>query len=707
MALFIFLIGAGLLWYGYKNKQTKLALIGGGIVGLFVVILLPVFIPTNMIIWIILLGAIYWFGKKFWNSMAIDREIKTWKKQNSNNKKPEQFFSEVKQITRNYGRDSSLDVPIGRAVYFSQSDDSFKSLDADADFLSYSGTSSKDEKNFSFLEYGWLVSSEGIYYRSQDKAAGKWSDNVVYIPLSGAYKIVNDIVYYADKSSIRLNQIKSESESYLKNIILDAIDTGYTRNLYQGTFDTDSEINNLVDNTSDIDKSFTNATKNMDLSQNIPNYSNMGSAISRNNSVQESQLNQAINGTQGHGVSAEWGNTVVDRFKGHSVTSQVGGTNLKYGADRSVSGVGVQTKYYQTYNNGVADPGNARASVNAYLKNIDGYFSNGAKQVEVPKDQFNDAISRMRKAIIDGKVPGENNPDNAGRYVRKGSWTYDQSLQIAKSGTIPSLKVDVLGGIESSIYGASLGAVITYWNVRSNGMEIEDALKITGGVFVKSMVIGTLTYTGTMQMTKWLTNSGSTNMLKSALTKYAGEVPEEVFKRLNIAVTLTIQMAPSLTKAIEGKQGWSDVGADLTTATTGLGGMWVGAAIGTAIFPVGGGIVGGLIGSFASGFVGSKLGKIFFGESSQTQMMNILKEEFIDAVYQSPLNQNEIQKIMQDIFNDKKLKKTLGNMYKSEDRKTFAKENIIYPYFQLAYKARPTVSETEFNNLDSALVSAI
>lgn len=698
----LFLIGLGLVWYGYKNNSQKLTIIGASAVGLIVLFFTVVFISPKIFLVVIIAGGGYWLWKRAVESRAEAKEIRMWERKNFPNRKPEEFFSEVKRIALNYNQESSLKVPIGRAIYFSQSDEKFQALDNDADFLSYHGESSQDEKSFSFLEYGWLISSEAIYYRHQEETIGKWKDSTIYIPFSGAYKVSDSNVYYANKTKISLKALKGDASNFLTSVINDAISIGYTKNLYRNSFDTDSELATVLDSSSIVD-TIDGRINNMAFSQSMPNYNNMASAGIRNSYVGESQLNQAINGTQGHGVSAEWGNTSIDRLRGRYATTQPGGTNLKYGGDRLVGRTLVQTKYYQTYNNGVPDPGNARASVGAYLKNVDGYFSNGVKQVEVPRDQFPDAVQRMKQAISDGKIPGENNPNNAKRYVRKGVWTYDQSLQIAKCGTIPSISVDVAGGITSSIPGASIGALMTYWNARSNGMEMRDAIKVTGGVFAKSMLMGTLTYAGTMQLTKLIFNNGSKSAVKTALTKFTTAMPEQAFKRLNILVTLTIQVAPSILKSFEGKQSWSDVGSELTTGISGISGMSIGGVIGTAVLPGVGTAVGAIVGSFAASFVGSKVGKMIFGQSSQTVMMNLLKEEFIDAVYQSPLNQDEIQSIMQSIFNDKSLKKTLGFMYKSNDRRWFARENIIYPRFQFAYNNRRQVSENEFENVSAVL----
>ena len=39
--------------------------------------------------------------------------------------------------------------------------------------------------------------------------------------------------------------------------------------------------------------------------------------------------------------------------------------------------------------------------------------------VEVPKDKYAEAINEFRNRIVEGKVPGVTNPNDASKYIKK------------------------------------------------------------------------------------------------------------------------------------------------------------------------------------------------------------------------------------------------------------------------------------------------
>ena len=53
-------------------------------------------------------------------------------------------------------------------------------------------------------------------------------------------------------------------------------------------------------------------------------------------------------------------------------------------------------------------------------------------QIEVPRDQYKDALIAMQKRIDSGQVPNVSPGESAKNYVRKGFFTYEQSFNIAK-----------------------------------------------------------------------------------------------------------------------------------------------------------------------------------------------------------------------------------------------------------------------------------
>ncbi|MBR4909463.1 MAG: hypothetical protein IKZ43_10690 [Acidaminococcaceae bacterium] len=205
---------------------------------------------------------------------------------------------------------------------------------------------------------------------------------------------------------------------------------------------------------------------------------------------------------QRHGYAAEQYNDMIDKFHGRKSVI-LGDDDAKNGADRKVNGRLLQTKYCQT----------AKASVNASFSKEDGFYkyldnNNKPMQLEVPRDQYEDAVKIMREKILAGKVKGVTNPDDAKKLVRKGNVTYDQAVSVANSGTIESLKFDAVHGtvIAASAFGIS--TIITFaramWNGDSPGTALDKAMytgiKMGGVAFITSVITAQLTRTSMNNM---------------------------------------------------------------------------------------------------------------------------------------------------------------------------------------------------------------
>ncbi|MBM6691481.1 hypothetical protein H9X75_10625, partial [Fusobacterium mortiferum] len=74
----------------------------------------------------------------------------------------------------------------------------------------------------------------------------------------------------------------------------------------------------------------------------------------------------------------------------------------------------IQSKYCQSANMTVE-----AAFRNGKYRYLD---TNGnPMQLEVPSDQYKEAVNIMRQKILKGKVPGTTNPDDAEKLIRKGN----------------------------------------------------------------------------------------------------------------------------------------------------------------------------------------------------------------------------------------------------------------------------------------------
>ena len=83
-------------------------------------------------------------------------------------------------------------------------------------------------------------------------------------------------------------------------------------------------------------------------------------------------------------------------------------------------------------------------------------------QVEVPSDKYYEAINAFRAKILEGKVPGVTNPDDAYKYIRRGKLTYQQALNLCKPGTIESLSYDAATGFVCCSFALGISFLTTY-----------------------------------------------------------------------------------------------------------------------------------------------------------------------------------------------------------------------------------------------------
>jgi len=201
-------------------------------------------------------------------------------------------------------------------------------------------------------------------------------------------------------------------------------------------------------------------------------------------SAQHFNEHHILNSSRGHGFAAEKLNHLSDVFNGNDAKI-VGANNLKSGPDRVVNNEFIQTKYYQS-------PG----------ESIDAMFTKGKykylnadgtpMQVEVPKDQYEQALKFMEDKISKGQVPGVKDIAEAKKLVREGTATYQQAVNMAKAGTIESLKYDAKTGAVVAAYAFGISALITFAHSLWSGKSLEEAtiasLQVSSKVFGVTVV---------------------------------------------------------------------------------------------------------------------------------------------------------------------------------------------------------------------------
>lgn len=547
------------------------------------------------------------------------------------------------------------------------------------------------DNEMAFREYGYLVLTTGIIYKKQikasDKAKEKYLVKEVEIPFANIFDVsrtnttVNISYYNAEDKSITSDDEKTVI--FLYKIIRAAIDNGWTKNcttilhnLAQAQFADIDELKQEIDtkyevakrqqqevqklaSTEDVEQVFEKEqTKNIDavnrkLVDNMTNV-NVANDMLNTNIFRKHQANDRFSGAMGHGHAGELMGDTMDKLK-FKKTSMDGNSHAKYGADRVVNGVNIQTKYYAT----------ASKSVGACFENGKAKYLNpdgSMMKIEVPRDQYNKAVKAMARRIKNGEVPNETNPQNAANHIERGALTYEQSQIATKTifdrgstvvinGEVRSvtfgqkiaytLGADFLTGVANTMPTVVISQVWYYVNARWHGEETEEALK--GAVLgaVKPVLVGASIYAVSSQF-------GGSNLAKSI---FKGATSETIMRNTAIGVTAAITIGPDVIDCLRGRISMQQLVKN--TAVTAAGAA-TGAVIGSAV-PGIGTIIGGMVGTMAAKAIADK-----FSEDDSIRMIRIAKEEFIDLVIFCPLKQDEFDEIVNEVFVDK----NTTNLYK-------------------------------------------
>jgi len=424
---------------------------------------------------------------------------------------------------------------------------------------------------------------------------------------------------------------------------------------------------------------------------------------------------------RGHGFAAEVGNNFVDRLKGKNA-AVVGNDFAKNGADRKIIGrygavTLIQTKYYST----------AQGSINACFENdlfryvdADGI----PMQIEVPKDQYDEAVTLMRKKIGAGclKNAGVTDPADAETLVRKGNLTYRQAVNLAKAGTVESLKYDAANGVVSASCAFGISALVNYAVCRLNGEERAEALRLaalegvkTGGiVFGTSVISAQLFKTGTgkifIPVTEKLVNVFGDDfarvLLQSVGVSAAGMTHGQLrnqaarvlrHQTLTSGVSILLLSADDVVDLFCGRISAEQLLKNLTVTTAGVvGGVvgsTVGAAVGTAIAPgVGtkvGEVAGGIVLGSAIGY-GSEMLIGHFLRDDAEEMTKILGDVFLTLGDDYLLGEEEADAVV-EILGTKLTEDFLKEMHASDDREACAAA-VIEPLMADAVSARETIA---------------
>lgn len=410
---------------------------------------------------------------------------------------------------------------------------------------------------------------------------------------------------------------------------------------------------------------------------------------SQNETIAHNDKLLRFNGRQGHGYAAEQGNNLYDTINGRNAEI-LGDDNAKNGPDRIVDGQLIQTKYCQ----------NANASVNSGFKNGKYRYldSNGnPMQLEVPSDQYDEAIRIMEEKIRKGQVPGCKNPKDASKIIRKGNITLKQAINIAKAGTVESLVFDAAHGAVIGLSAAGISSTIILARALWNGEDLDIALDIAmysgiqaGGIaFVTSVVSSQITKTGVSnllikpsnELVKLLPSTVRKQLLaaiRDGAPIYGAAASKNLAKLLRgnfitQVVTVLVLSSNDIFHYAQGKISGKQLFKEVTTLVSGLIG---GGVVGVLLAPLGpvGVIIGSIIGTGLSSEAMRRLLNQFI-EDDAVKLIEIVNSRLTVLANEYLLSKCELDLVV-EVLRGCLVYSKLLEMYASKDRIIFADELV-------------------------------
>jgi len=672
-----------------------------------------------------LIAGVLWFIYAMYTSHQYTQKFRRWSKQMSATHNYTSMIVRTNlEIMAQSFRLSQEELPYGRATGFLQSFKDDALTKADVDFYGYSPVRSKISNEF--LEYGSLLSTYGILHKNQIKQGTKENDyrtEFIKLPFKGLWGVSYDtegqtftFAYPDETKEVILNISDPEK---LVRALTNLISLGYTNDLYTGWVEKQSndEIQqNMVmtqnatvgqvtrdenqkvlpsesnpnsvgpqlsqtEVENELDERFDDQKKKTDIDKTQRAGVLGGTAVNVGAHVKDIQLNQMVSGTKGHGVAAEYANNLNDKIKNPlKSVRQLGQNNAKNGPDRMVGAQNIQTKYYQSASGSV----NAGFGSNGMYKYVN---ANGSPmQLEVPKDQYAEALTKMKRKIADGKVSGISDPEQAKNIIRRGSVSYKDSLAIAKGGNVKSIYADLRDGAVQSLAAGGVSFVIIFAQAKWSGKDTSEAAKLAGAAGLKTVAMGAVVSAGSQQFAKIATR----RLAEDAGKKVAAE---QLASRASFAISLAITLGPGAFDALSGRISLKQFTKDALVAGGGVaGGAAAGAAMGSVVPGVGnlvGAVVGGAVASIAA-----KKALDHFMEDDAIEMFAELKEEFMDTAFATSINGAEFDRLQATIF-DEKVGSKLKDMFASDNPRHYARDTIVGDTLSSIIGERPVVNNEE------------
>lgn len=445
----------------------------------------------------------------------------------------------------------------------------------------------------------------------------------------------------------------------------------------------------------------------------------------------------------GHGIYAEEAGAILDKLAGEQ-SAVVGRDNAKNGPDKIVDSAPIQCKYCkQAYNSvDACFKKNSQTGTKSFrYYDLNGY----AMKVEVPADQYTQAIEYMKIRIKDGQVPGVSDPNAAYDIIRKGKLTYNQALNLAKAGTIESITFDAYTGAVNCVSVFGISAVVsfaqTYWVTKDYKKAAKSAIftgiQVYGMAFAGGIIASQLSRTGLVSAL----NPLATEISKSISPQVAQEIinafraiagkkaiygvaAQKSFAKFlgSTAITQSVMFivfsVPDTFKVFNGKisgsQYWKNMtslfasftGSIVATTTAGAligktSGEKVDKKVGAAI-GMGAGVIGGAIcGTAAKG-----IGNLIHEDDAviTARLFNsVLLNQFMNNMLTSE-EQDSVIKVLDD--DEKRLRQLQQDLRKSETQEA---DIIKYldPIIKAAIKERSTIGLAAEQEMEENIKSVV
>lgn len=422
----------------------------------------------------------------------------------------------------------------------------------------------------------------------------------------------------------------------------------------------------------------------------------------------------------GTGFAAEDASALEDFWNGRDV-EVVGRNNAKNGADIITDGQPRQLKYYST----------ARRTVTSAFDKTTGEYRYGDMPLEVPADQYEEALEMMRGKIKDGKVPGITDPGDAELLVKKGVVTWKQARNIARAGNIDSLRYDAKTQSVAAASAFGISFAITFGLncifARHNKTSLQEAFALS---VLSGLKAGTITLTSGVlsqqflrtaagrefaaycsklakQGVDFLYRKGGRGFIEKAASTLLGEKLEQHAAKNALAKVLrtnaltntavfVVTSLPDTFRVLVGQISSGQFVKNLVVNASGLGGATVGMMAGSVLGPagtIGGALAGGLAFSWSAKMVADCI-----CEDDAVAMQELVRVALVELSHEYMIQSEEefrhcILAITAEKAIDTRLLRLMYSAGAAHDndelRVAIAKEKLEY-YFQAIVKTRKT-----------------